>query len=31
MQDITHRLCVPNRVITDLGLAFTGSAFWDFC
>jgi hypothetical protein len=30
MQDITHRFCVPSRVITDLGLAFTGSAFWDF-
>jgi hypothetical protein len=22
---------VPNRIITDLGTAFTGSAFWDFC
>jgi hypothetical protein len=22
---------VPNRFITDLGAAFTGSVFWDFC
>jgi hypothetical protein len=22
---------VPNRIITDLGTAFTGSVFWDFC
>jgi transposase InsO family protein len=29
--DITHRFGVPNRIITDLGKAFTGSAFWDFC
>jgi hypothetical protein len=28
--DITHRFGVPNRIITDLGKAFTGSAFWDF-
>jgi hypothetical protein len=31
MQDITHRFGVPNKSITDLGTAFTGSAFWDFC
>jgi hypothetical protein len=31
MQDITHHFCVPNRIITDLGTTFTGSAFWDFC
>jgi transposase InsO family protein len=31
MQDVTHRFGVPNRIITDLGSAFTGSAFWDFC
>jgi hypothetical protein len=31
MGDITHRFVVPNRIITDLGTAFTGSAFWDFC
>jgi hypothetical protein len=30
MQDITHRFGVPNRIITDLGTAFTRSAFWDF-
>jgi hypothetical protein len=29
--DITHRFSVPSRIITDLGKAFTGSAFWDFC
>jgi hypothetical protein len=22
---------VPNKIITDLGKAFTGSIFWDFC
>jgi hypothetical protein len=27
MGDITHRFSVPNRIITDLGTAFTGSAF----
>jgi hypothetical protein len=31
MQDITHHFSVPDRIITDLGIAFTGSAFWDFC
>jgi hypothetical protein len=31
MQDITHRFNVPNRIITDLGTAFTRSAFWDLC
>jgi hypothetical protein len=29
--DITHRFGVPNRIITDLGTTFIGSAFWDFC
>jgi hypothetical protein len=29
--DINHRFGVPNRIITDLGAAFTGSVFWDFC
>jgi hypothetical protein len=29
--DIKHRFGVPNRIITDLGTAFTGSVFWDFC
>jgi hypothetical protein len=29
--DITHHFGVPNKIITDLGKAFTGSAFWDFC
>jgi hypothetical protein len=31
MQDVTHYFSVPNRIITDLGMAFTGSAFRDFC
>jgi hypothetical protein len=31
MQDITHHFGVPNRIITDLGTAFTSSTFWDFC
>jgi hypothetical protein len=31
MGDIAHRFGVPNRIITDLGVAFTGFAFWDFC
>jgi hypothetical protein len=31
MQNITHRFGVPNSIITVLGTAFTGSAFWDFC
>jgi IS30 family transposase len=30
MQDITYRFGVPNKIITDLGTAFTGSVFWDF-
>jgi hypothetical protein len=29
--DMKHRFGVPNRIITDLGKAFTGSVFWDFC
>jgi hypothetical protein len=29
--DIKHRFGMPNRIITDLGAAFTGSVFWDFC
>jgi hypothetical protein len=31
MWDVTHRFGVPNRIITDLGTTFTGSAFRDFC
>jgi hypothetical protein len=31
MQVITHCFGVPNRIITDLGTTFIGSAFWDFC
>ena len=30
IEDITHHFGVPNRIITDLGSAFTGSEFWDF-
>jgi hypothetical protein len=29
--NIKHRFGVPNRIITDLGKASTGSDFWDFC
>jgi hypothetical protein len=29
--DIKHRFGVPNRIITDLGAAFTGSVLWDVC
>jgi hypothetical protein len=29
--DIKHRFSVPNRIITNLGKAFTGSSFWNFC
>jgi hypothetical protein len=31
IEHITHRFGVPNRIVTDLGMAFTGSDFWDFC
>jgi hypothetical protein len=31
IEDITHRFGVPNRIIIDLGKAFTGSNFWDLC
>jgi hypothetical protein len=30
IRDITHRFSLPNRIITNLGKAFTGSVFWDF-
>jgi hypothetical protein len=29
--DIKHRFGEPNRIITDLGVAITGSVFCDFC
>jgi hypothetical protein len=31
IRDIKHRFGVPNGIITDLGKAFIGSVFWDFC
>jgi hypothetical protein len=31
IEDITHSFEVPNRIDTDLGKAFIGSDFWDFC
>jgi transposase InsO family protein len=31
IEDITHRFEVPNRIVTDLGKAFTRADFWDFC
>jgi hypothetical protein len=27
IKEITHRFDVPNRIVTDLGSAFTGSTF----
>jgi cobalamin biosynthesis protein CbiG len=30
IKNITHRFGVPNRIVTNLGSAFTGSNFWDF-
>jgi IS30 family transposase len=30
IKDITHLFGVPNRIVTDLGKAFTGSEFWIF-
>jgi transposase-like protein len=31
IRDIKHRFGMPNRIITDLGKAFTSSVFKDFC
>jgi hypothetical protein len=31
IEDITHWFGVPNRIVTDLGKAFTRSNIWDFC
>jgi hypothetical protein len=31
MEDITHHFGVPNKIVTNLGTAFTGSDIWDFC
>jgi IS30 family transposase len=31
MEDITHHFRVANRIVTDLGMAFIGSYFLDFC
>jgi hypothetical protein len=31
VEDITHLFGVPNRIVTDLGKAFIGLDFWDFC
>jgi hypothetical protein len=31
IEDITYWFGVPNRIVTDLGKAFTGSYLWDFC
>ena len=30
IEEIRHKLGVPNRIITDLGSSFTGSEFRDF-
>jgi hypothetical protein len=31
IEDITHRFGVSNKIVTDLGKAFTGSNFCNFC
>jgi hypothetical protein len=31
IRDIIHHFDEPNRIITNLGKAFTSSVFWDFC
>jgi hypothetical protein len=31
IENITHRFGVPNRIVTNLGRAFIGSDFWDYC
>jgi hypothetical protein len=31
IRDIKHRFGVPNRIINELGKAFTSSVFWKFC
>jgi transposase InsO family protein len=31
IEDITHQFRIPNRIVTDLGVAFTGGDFWGFC
>jgi len=31
LNQIIHRFRVPNSIITDLGIQFTGTIFWDFC
>jgi hypothetical protein len=31
IRGIKHRFGVRHRIITELGVAFTGSVFWDFC
>ena len=30
LDDIIHRVGLPNNIITDLGSTFTGCNFWDF-
>jgi hypothetical protein len=31
MEDITHHFEVPNKIVTNMGRAFTRYDFWDFC
>jgi transposase InsO family protein len=31
IENTTHCFMAPNKIVTDLGSAFTGSDFWDFC
>jgi transposase InsO family protein len=30
LDEIIHRFCLPNSIITDLGSTFTGNDFWNF-
>ena len=31
LDQVIHRIGIPNSIITDLGAQFTENAFWDFC
>jgi hypothetical protein len=31
LDQIIHHFGLPNSIITDLGMQFTGSTFWDVC
>jgi hypothetical protein len=31
LDQVIHRIGIPNNIITDLGTQFTRNTFWDFC